>query len=303
MSILVVERFILDSYSSFSVPDLIFHVDTLTTRAFRGNPISVCVLEKPRERPWMREVSRELNTSETAFLLPRSPNRFDLRTMSGSMEVEMSALATLAAAHVLFTSTPVAERPLADPRRPISFFTRGGPVPASLERENNVENAEIHLNFPGFFLEELSEIPEAILQGVDPAPEFAGRRGEDYFVQVSSEEQLREIRPDFKFLREMGMGSLVVTSVANRTTSHDFVYRTFHIPAPSEDPIASYAHCLLGPFWFLRLGKTALAGFHRSPKASPALQRNPIALRLAIDGDRVKLMGHAVTIFEGELKL
>ncbi len=269
------------------VPDLIFHVDTLTSRAFHGNPVTVCILEKPRDRPWMRELSRAMNTPESVFLLARGPNRFDLRTMSGGIEVELAALGTLAAAHVLFTSS------LADPRRSVAFFTRSGSIPATLE-----DGGGVTINFPALLLEELPDPPDEILQAVDPAPEYVGRRDDDYFVQVSSEEQVGEIRPDFNFLRGMGMRSLIVTSAANLTTSHDFVFRTFHIPTPLEDPIASYAPFLLGPFWFLRLGKTKLHGIQRS--------RNRMAdhpFRIAVDGDRVKVTGEAVTVFEGELKI
>src|ERR1019366_7081785 len=168
------------------MPDLIFHVDALTAQPFHGNAVSVCILETPRERPWMRDVSLELNTPETAFLLARGPNRFDLRTMAGSSEVELAASATLAAAHVLFTST-LEGHSFADPRRPIAFFTHGGPIPAVLENEI------FEINFPALPLEELSYFPEEILQGVDPAPEYVGRRGDDYLVQVSSEERLREV--------------------------------------------------------------------------------------------------------------
>ncbi|MFI5201051.1 MAG: hypothetical protein ACHQNE_01525 [Candidatus Kapaibacterium sp.] len=94
------------------------------------------------------------------------------------------------------------------------------------------------------------------------------------------------------------MRNLIVTSAANLTTSHDFVFRTFHIPTPLEDPIAAYAPFLLGPFWFLRLGKTVLHGVQRS--RSRGTDR---PFRIAVDGDRVKLIGEAVTVFEGELKI
>ena len=283
------------------MPDLIFHVDSLATLPFHGNPVAVCLLEKARGERWMQDISLELNAVETAFLVPRSPNRFDLRTMAGGVEVEFAASATLAAAHVLFTHSVRSNlHPLADPRRAIAFFTPAGAVPATMEDDG------IYVNFPEFLLEECSSHPEEILHAVDPAPEFSGKRGNDYLVQVSSEERLRDLSPDFHFLRAMGMRGLIVTSVANRTPSHDFVSRTFYIPGiagdtPLEDPTASYAHCLLGPFWFLRLGKTMLTT--RTDSSGPRHSRYPPALRLVVDGDRVMVIGEAVTVFEGELKI
>ncbi|HET6401124.1 MAG TPA: PhzF family phenazine biosynthesis protein [Candidatus Kapabacteria bacterium] len=303
------------------MPDLIFHVDTLTSRAFHGNPVTVCILENQRDRAWMHELSRAMNTPESAFVLPRktsharSPNRFDLRAMAGGSEVEIAASATLAAAHVLFTRSKANSSKVGsfvDPRRSIVFFTRGGPVPASME------DGMLEINFPALLLEELSDPPEEILQGIDPAPEYVGRRGNDYLVQVSSEARLHEVRPDFHFLRGMGMRGLIVTSIADQTTSHDFVSRTFHIPRPLEDPIASYAPFVLAPFWFLRLGKTILKnmaysanrtgrarmiGHSGATRPQGSRRKAGHQFQLIIEGDRVKLIGEAVTVFEGELKL
>ncbi len=270
------------------MPNQIFRVDTLTSTPFHGTPVAVCLLEGPRERPWMRDLSLDLAASETAFLLPRSPNRFDLRVMAGSTEVELSALASLAAAHVLY------EYSLADKRHPIAFFTRTGPVPATMEEGN-----ALALNFPQMVMEECPEPPEVILQAVDPAPEFVGRRENDYFVQVSNEARLREIRPDFAFLRAAKVKGLLVTSAATISTANDFVAQTFAIGGHEEDTLASYGHCLLAPFWFLRLGKSKMTGLRRSRVI--AHPRSPSSMTLEVDGDRLRLLGEAVTIFRGEL--
>jgi PhzF family phenazine biosynthesis protein len=56
----------------------ITQVDAFTDRPFAGNPAAVCLLPEPREEAWMKDVAREMNLSETAFLL-RRPDGFDLR--------------------------------------------------------------------------------------------------------------------------------------------------------------------------------------------------------------------------------
>ena len=53
------------------------------------------------------------------------------------------------------------------------------------------------------------------------------------------------------------------------------------------------AHCGLGPFWAARLGKNELAGYQASARGGTVLVR--------VDGDRVHLGGHAVTVLRGEL--
>lgn len=261
----------------------IFRVDTLTPKPFSGVPVTVCVLKEPKERAWMRDVSLASGTRESAFLLQKSPNRFHLRAMAGGTEVELSALATLGAAHVLYSQG------FADERRPITFFTHGGSIPASRSE------GRLEITFPQMLLEELSEPPEEILQGVDPAPEFVGRRGEDYLVQLSNESLLKSLRPDFRFLRAMGMRGLILTCPASSGSGADFLSRTFYISDSYEDdPIASFAHCLLAPFWLSKLAKGNL----RSARLG-----RPGIMELEVDVDRIKLIGDAVTIFSGELNI
>ena len=48
----------------------IVQVDAFTAQPFSGNPAAVCVLPGPRDDGWMRNVAREMNLSETAFLHP-----------------------------------------------------------------------------------------------------------------------------------------------------------------------------------------------------------------------------------------
>jgi len=49
----------------------ITQVDAFADRPFAGNPAAVCILEQPRDAMWMQCVAREMNLSETAFLVKR----------------------------------------------------------------------------------------------------------------------------------------------------------------------------------------------------------------------------------------
>ena len=53
------------------------------------------------------------------------------------------------------------------------------------------------------------------------------------------------------------------------------------------------AHCCLAPFWASRLGKNEFVAYQASARGG--------TLRVRLDGDRVKMAGHAVTVFRGEL--
>src|SRR4051794_32138363 len=77
-------------------------VDAFTDVPFRGNPAAVCVLPEAQDARFMQEVAREMNLSETAFLVPRGDGGFDLRWFTPTVEVDLCGHATLASAHVLW---------------------------------------------------------------------------------------------------------------------------------------------------------------------------------------------------------
>ena len=78
----------------------IYQVDAFTDKPFTGNPASVCVLPGPTEDAWMQNVAREMNLSETAFLL-KQEDGFRLRWFTPAVEVELCGHAILASAHIL----------------------------------------------------------------------------------------------------------------------------------------------------------------------------------------------------------
>ena len=82
----------------------LFVIDAFTDRPFAGNPAAVCVLERWPADEWLQLVGREMNLSETAFLVRREGNEFDLRWFTPRVEVALCGHATLASAHALWES-------------------------------------------------------------------------------------------------------------------------------------------------------------------------------------------------------
>jgi PhzF family phenazine biosynthesis protein len=101
----------------------VIQVDAFTSRPFSGNPAAVCILEQLKDDPWMQDIAREINLSETAFLIKR-PEGFDLRWFTPEAEVDLCGHATLASAHMLWEDGHV-------PRdEEIQFFTKSGGLTA-----------------------------------------------------------------------------------------------------------------------------------------------------------------------------
>src|SRR5437868_14076213 len=78
-------------------------VDAFTDKPFTGNPAAVVVLDEAPAEEWMAAVAREMNLSETAYVIRESLTDADfrLRWFTPSVEVDLCGHATLASAHCL----------------------------------------------------------------------------------------------------------------------------------------------------------------------------------------------------------
>lgn len=97
----------------------VVQVDAFTAKAFAGNPAAVCVMEEPADEQWMKNVAREMNLSETAFLYPEFDG-YRLRWLTPTIEVDLCGHATLASAHVLWEEKHIRRE------EPAKFYTRSG---------------------------------------------------------------------------------------------------------------------------------------------------------------------------------
>jgi PhzF family phenazine biosynthesis protein len=256
-----------------------FKVDAFTAAPFAGNPAGVCLLSEPREERWMQAVAREMNLSETAFLL-REGDGFRLRWFTPAVEVELCGHATLASAHVLW------EEGVLPPSQTARFATKSGEVRAA--RRGDL----IEMDFPTK-PEQPAKPPENLLEALGVKPLYLGRNQFDYLVLLDSEEAVRAANPDFVLLRTVAVRGVIVTGPSAQP-QYDFVSR-FFAPAVGvdEDPVTGSAHCCLGPFWAARLGKSELVGHQVSARGG--------VVNVRVAGDRVFLGGRAVTVLRGEL--
>jgi PhzF family phenazine biosynthesis protein len=261
-----------------------FHVDAFASRPFEGNPAGVCLLESERPDDWMQHVAAEVNLSETAFLLPAA-RAFRLRWFTPETEVPLCGHATLASAHALWEAgvLPADDAAL--------FETRSGRLTARRI------DGRIEIDLPAAPVAK-TRLPDGVAQALGVAPSFVGRTGDrglgdvDYLVEVSSEKEVRSLRPDLPRLRTVAAGLIVTARGAS--PEYDFVSRYFaSFVGIDEDPVTGAAHCALVPYWAERLGKSAMTAFQASPRGGVVHGR--------VARDRVLLSGQAVTVFQGEL--
>lgn len=262
------------------MPNPLDVVDAFTDRPFGGNPAAVCVLDRYPPDPWLQQLGREMNLSETACLVRRSENEFDLRWFTPAVEVRLCGHATLASAHALWENGHVA------PGRTITFHTRSGPLTAAPSADG------IELDFPARPAT-ACDPPRGMLDALGARALWVGSNSDDYLVEVGGEGELRRPTPDFARLAAVECRGVIVTSPSD-DPRFDFVSR-FFAPAAgvNEDPVTGSAHCCLAVHWGEKLGKPAMTAYQASARGG--------VLKVICRGDRVALIGRAVTVSRGEL--
>lgn len=256
-------------------------VDAFTDRPFGGNPAAVCMLPRAAPEEWMRNVAREMNLSETAFL-HRVEDGFSLRWFTPAVEVDLCGHATLASAHVLWKQAYL------PPHAVARFHTRSGLLTAVSSGEH------ITLDFPATIATP-AVAPPALLAalGVTTAL-WTGKNRFDFVVEVASEAEVRALTPDHGRLATLPVRGVIVTSLADSGRAYDFVSRFF---APgsgvAEDPVTGSAHCALAPYWRGKLGRDTMTGYQASARGG--------TVRVECRDDRVLLGGQAVTVLRGQL--
>jgi PhzF family phenazine biosynthesis protein len=258
----------------------IFQVDAFTNEPFKGNPAAVCILPEARDERWMRDVAREMNLSETAFLV-RQEDGFRLRWFTPAVEVDLCGHATLASAHILWETGTLQASEQA------RFYTNSGLLTAEREADGWIE-----MDFPAK-QEEPATAPPELITALGIKPLYVGKNVFDYLIEVESEAIVRSLQPDMTLLSQVPVRGVMVTSRAS-TGDYDFVSRFF---APqvgvNEDPVTGSAHCCLTPYWSRKLGKEQMLAYQASPRGG--------TLRLRHNGNRIKIAGQAVTVLHGQL--
>jgi len=258
-----------------------WHVDAFAARPFAGNQAAVMILEAWPDDSVLQAIGEENMFAETAFLVRSTSTQadWDLRWFTPTVEIRLCGHATLAAGYVLL---------LADGERDaVRFQTRQAGV---LEVRRVGDRFAVGLpaipTEPGAF-------PEAVA-ALGSEPLEVWRNPDSYNVFLyASEADVRALQPDCIALANLGIDSFIATAPGSET---DVVSRVF-VPGSGvdEDPVTGSAHAVLTPFWTARLGRNSFTAYQASARGG--------YLTCRLDGDRVWLEGHCVTVVEGSFFL
>ncbi|MEO6521457.1 MAG: PhzF family phenazine biosynthesis protein [Mucilaginibacter sp.] len=257
----------------------IYQADAFTDQLFGGNPAAICPLTEWLPAEMMQKIAAENNLAETAYFV-KTADGYSLRWFTPELEIDLCGHATLASAHILFTELGYEDDV-------IRFETQKAGV-LTVTKEGD----RYTLDFP-------SRPPEPVALPMDLIKALGGKipvevlKGRDYFVVYETEEDVRELQPDFNALAKIDTIGVIITAEGD-SDDVDFVSR-FFAPAAgiNEDPVTGSAHCNLIPYWAEMLEKDELHAFQISSRKGELWCTNK--------GDRVLMSGKAVTYLKGEI--
>ncbi len=256
-------------------------VDAFTDRPFAGNPAGVCRLTGPAPQAWMQSVAAEVNLAETAFVVPRDDGDHDLRWFTPTVEVDLCGHATLATAHVLGGSG--------------RFHTRSGLLTCGPGGDGTIEvdlPAAPTTPDPGA---DLAAWGAAVGLAPDRVRALHTSSVGWVLVEVAAAADVRAATLDRDALLALGgFATVVADTVADTAEEADSVCRTF-VPGAGidEDPVTGSSHCVIAPWLAERSGRASLVGHQVSRRGGVVAMR--------VEGTRVVLAGHAVTVSDGLL--
>lgn len=240
-------------------------VDAFTSQPFTGNPAAIAIVHEFPDPSIMQAVAREINLSETAFVVTRADGDFDLRWFTPTVEVDLCGHATLAAAHLLGGTA--------------RFHTRSGQLSCT-----RTDGGWIEMDFP-------SDPPT---HAEPPAPlglpglVWFGRGRSDGLAVLEDPASVRSMIPDLPSIAGAAERALIVSAPGDRP-GIDCVSRVFGPNAGiPEDPVTGSAHCTLADYWGEHLGKADLVGEQASARGG--------IVRMSRAGASVILAGQAVTM-------
>jgi trans-2,3-dihydro-3-hydroxyanthranilate isomerase len=276
--------------------NLPYHLlDVFTDRAFGGNPLAVFTDGRGISDAQMQAIAKELNLSETTFVLPpdEAKHDFRVRIFTPKSELPMAGHPTVGTAFILAREGMLKKRE--------AVFEEGvGPVPVSIERAADGPGfIEMRQPLPKFGprVEDANAIAEMLSldrRAIRDLPlEVVSCGNPFFFVPVDSLESIRRIRfrPDLaeRIVKDIAAtGVFVFTQEVEIAGSH--VHGRLFAPGQGimEDPATGSAAGPLGCY-LSHYGLTSRAGEIRSVLEQGIEMGRPsfLHIRIAHDGSDI----------------
>lgn len=293
-------------------------VDAFTRKPFTGNPAGVVLDAEQLSGSDMQKIAREMNLSETVFVLPpeTEDNDLKIRWFTPTQEVDLCGHATIAAFHALAEEGRFG----LEVNEPQSFMieTRSGVLTVDLEWKDFLPYVKFSLPIPRFFPfpDDISVLCGALglskvelSQKVNPQITDNGY----CYVPLKNFDSLETLEPNQHLLRKLDERhdlkgfAVVCTDTGDRDT--DWHLRFF---APElgvfEDPVTGSANGPMAAFLFYNGFLEEDKKFFSFKAAQGTFVHRPgyVQVYMTTNGDEIQelqIAGQAVTVMDGVLNL
>ncbi len=266
-----------------------FQVDAFASKPFEGNQACVMPLDEFLPDETLQAIAAENNVAETAYIVPAGEGVWKLRWFTPAVEVPLCGHATLGSAHVLYEE-------LGFSGDEISFDT----VKSGRLRVRRMADGRLEMDFPSAPITEIPVTEDvAAALGARPVQAWGGMF---YAARFETPEEVKALTPDFKALKDLGVpgegwdrgnfGCFAAGGEGVDATSRFFAPGS----GIDEDPATGSWHTMLARVMRERFGKDKLRCYQAFPGRGAFVETR-------LEGDRVKLIGTAVTVIEGSFRL
>ena len=241
-------------------PITIFQVDAFTSEKFTGNPAGVVLDADGLTGRQMQQIARELNNSETAFILSPTDTNHDvhLRYFTPATEVPICGHATIAAHYIRAMELNL-------PPSTIYHQTGAGVLPVKIETHHDdyritMTQGKIEFEPP---LSKEATAPILTTLGIDESGldpkcpvQIVSTGHSKVIIGIRSRDMLNRLEPDFNSLK----------NISSRIKSNGYFIFTFDSPDPdiltcarmfapaigiNEDPVTGNGNGPLGAYLVL----------------------------------------------------
>jgi len=292
------------------------HIDAFTSKAFAGNPAAVVLSGDGLAETQMQSIAREMNLSETAFVLSPSNKHADIRIrwFTPTNEVALCGHATIGSFHAL------AESGLHGMKKngsyPFRLETASGILDVLVVKENGGARVKFALPMPQFKKSrhlKADFVGSLGMQENDFDKRLPCVSWVNAFLPVRRLSVLYDLRPDFQTIKKVLMRKkllgICIFSTETVDRSSTFHSRFF---APNdginEDPVTGSANGPLGVY----MVEQSLVGksdglIEMTGEQGDAIGRpGRVKVEVQVEHGRPKsvaIIGTAVTVVEGSLTL
>lgn len=236
-------------------------VDAFTDRTFTGNPAAVLLDASGLGDEQMQLIAREMNLSETAFVLPATDNTHDLelRWLTPTKEVNLCGHATIAAFHALAEENRFGLGETSN--KHFRVKTRSGTLPVSVERRDDKVMVKFGIPVPTFekFDGQIADLFSTLsvpTEQLDKSLPVLISSTRYLYLPFINREPLLKMSPDFQSLKQLSLrrgltGICVFTTETKHPTSA--AHSRFFAPALGidEDPVTGSAQGELACYLYL----------------------------------------------------